>query len=164
MGVRYDVFTKASEKYGNFANFDLGSFFMIVNDTGGMQNNYHDFSSRFGFDATIGPGTVLRGGFGLTFYVGDTTNNLVLNNAPVGFNTGSITNTTPLSTTGIAPVTVQSTSDANLFGAVISKPLKSPDPYLEQFNLVFQKELHETVFTLGYVAEVGGMSLTRCLI
>ncbi len=66
-GLRYDVFTKANDKYGNYANFDLSSLTLIKNATGGIRNVYTELSPRIGFDATISPGTMLRGGFGLAF-------------------------------------------------------------------------------------------------
>ena len=154
LGLRYDLFTKFNDKNNNFSNFDLGSLTLIDNATGGIKNDYHDFSPRFGFDATIAPGTVLRGGFGLTFFVSDSTNTSVLNNPPLGFNSTSVSRT-PISTTGAPAVVVQSTATANLSGALISRGLNQPDGYLEQFNLLLQKEYRGTVFTAGYVAELG---------
>ena len=155
LGMRYDVYGKPYEKNGNFANFDLPSLTLLDNATGGIQNTYHDFSPRFGFDATVAPGTVLRGGFGLTFFPADSNSTLVLNNPPVGFNLGSTLYTTPISTTGIAPVVPQSTATANLSGALISKPLTETDSYIEQFNLLAQKEFRGTVLTIGYVGGLG---------
>ena len=155
MGLRYDVYGKPYEKNGNFANFNLATFTLIDNATGGIQNTYHDVSPRFGFDATIAPGFVLRGGFGLTFFPADSNSTLVLNDPPVGFNLGSTLYTTPISTTGIAPVVAQSTATASLSGALIAKPLNETDSYIEQFNLLTQKEYRGTVLTIGYVGGLG---------
>ncbi len=154
LGLRYDLFTKFNEKNNNFANFDLGSLTLIDNATGNIQNAYKDFSPRIGFDATIAPGMVLRGGFGLTLFVSDSTNTSVLNNPPLGFNSSNISRTA-LSKTGAPAVVAQSTATANLSGALISRGLHEPDGYLEQFNLLLQKDFHGTVFTAGYVAELG---------
>ena len=90
MGLRYDVYTKQNEKHGNNANFNVATLSIIDSATGGIQNTYHDLSPRFGFDATIAPGTVLRGGFGLTFFPGDNSNSLVINNPPFGYNSGAV--------------------------------------------------------------------------
>ena len=155
LGIRYDVFTQPNEKYGNFSNFDLGSLSIIQSGTGGIQNNYHDVSPRFGFDAGIGKGRVLRGGFGLTFFPGYSNSELTLVNPPVGFSSGNVVSTTPLSTSGVPAVTVQSTASANLSGSLISKSLNSPDSYMEQFNLLLQQEYRGTVFTAGYVGQLG---------
>ena len=155
LGVRYDVFTKPNAKYGNYSNFDLGSLSIINNATGGITNQYHDVSPRLGFDATVAPGTVVRGGFGLSFYDGDSNTGLVLNNPPVGFGSGTIVSVRPISIAGVPPVVVQSTATASLSGALTSKPLHEPDNYVEQYNLLVQKEFGGTVITLGYVGQVG---------
>ena len=156
LGARYDVFTKPNEKDGNYANFDLGSLSIIKNNTGGITNQYHDVSPRVGFNATIAPGAVLRGGFGLSFYDGDSNTGLVLNNPPVGYASGTIVNVaTPISVGGVPAVTIGSYATANLFGALTSKPLHEPDNYVEQYNLLFQKDFTGTVFTLGYVGQSG---------
>ncbi len=110
MGLRYDVYTKPNEKSGNYANFNLATLSIIDSANGGLQNTYHDFSPRFGFDATVAPGTVVRGGFGLTFFPGDSNNSLVLSNPPFGFNSGTVFHAGPLSTAGIGAITVPSTS------------------------------------------------------
>ncbi len=148
LGLRYDVFTRPNEKYGNNANFNLTTLSIVKSATGGLQNSYHDVSPRFGFDATIGKGMVLRGGFGLTFYVGDSNNNLILNDSPVGLNTGNVTETGLINVVGVPSVAAPAT-------AVITRPLNLKDSYLEQFNLLLQKEYGGTVFTVGYVAELG---------
>jgi hypothetical protein len=148
LGLRYDVFTRANEKYGNNANFNLATLSIVKNATGGLQNSYHDVSPRIGFDATIGKGMVLRGGFGLAFYVGDSNNNLILNDSPVGLNTGNITETGLINVVGVPSIASTAT-------AVITRPLNLSDSYLEQTNLLLQKEYRGTVFTVGYVAEMG---------
>ena len=153
LGLRYDVFTKPNEKNGNYANFNLATLSIVENSNGGQQNIYHDVSPRLGFDATVAPGTVVRGGFGLTFFPGDQNNSLVLNDPPFGYNSGTVFHAGPLSTSGIGAVAVQSTTA--LSGGLITKPAHQTDSYDEQFNLLVQKEYRGTVFTAGYVAEVG---------
>ena len=155
LGVRYDVFTKLNQKGNNFSNFDLSSLSIIESANGGIQNDYHDVSPRFGFDADLGHGRVLRGGFGLSFFPGNSNSSLVLSNPPIGFTSGNVFNVTPLSKTGVPAVTIQSTATASLSGSLISEPLSQPDSYLEQFNLLFQQEYRGTVFTVGYVGELG---------
>ena len=155
LGLRYDVFTKPSEKYGNYSNFDLGSLSIIKNNTGGIKNTYTDISPRFGFDASLGQGTVLRGGFGLAFYVSDAVVSTVISNPGVSINTGFTFNPTLINVTGVVPAVQQSTSTASLSGTLTSKPLAPSDSYFEQFNLLFQKELRATVISVGYVGQVG---------
>ena len=155
LGLRYDVFTTPNEKNGNYANFDLGSLTLIKNATGGITNQYNDISPRVGFDLSITPGTVLRGGFGLSFFDGDSNTGLVLNNPPVGYASGATLNVKPLSVGGVPAVVTPSTASASLVGLVNSKPLHQPDNYVEQYNLLLQKELHGTTLTVGYVGQLG---------
>ncbi len=155
LGLRYDVFTKPSEKNGNYSNFDIQSLSIIKNNTGGIQNTYNDISPRFGFDASFGQGMVLRGGFGLTFYPSDAVVSTVISNPGVSINTGFIFNPTIISQTGVVPAVQQSTATSALTGTVTSKPLSQSDSYFEQFNLLFQKEYRGTVLTVGYVGELG---------
>ncbi len=155
LGLRYDIFTKPNEKYGNNSNFNLGSLSIIKSNTGGVQNTYSDVGPRFGFDASFGKGMVLRGGFGLTYYVSDATVGAVISNPGASINTGFIFNPSLINVTGVTPAVQQSTATANLSGTLTSKPLSQRDSYFEQFNLVFQKEYRATVLTVGYVGELG---------
>ena len=155
LGLRYDVFTKPNQKGNNFSNFNINTLSIVENATGGIQNSYHDFAPRLGFDANVGKGLVVRGGFGLSFFSGTTNTGLVLTNPPIGFSSGNVINVTPLSTTGVPAVVVQSTNSSSLFGSVISEPTSQPDSYVEQFNLLVQQEYKGYVFTIGYVGELG---------
>ena len=158
LGIRYDVFTKSNQKGNSFSNFNLPTLSIVQNANGGIENNYKDFSPRFGFDLDLGHGRLVRGGFGLTFFPGASNSSLVLTNPGVGFSSGNVINAGPgvtLSKTGVPAVTVQSTATAALAGSLISEPARFPDSYLEQMNLLVQQEYHGTVFTIGYVAELG---------
>ncbi len=98
-GVRYDVFTPFTEAHGHISNFDflqaLGSTAATV--TGalkvaererrrrprGHQDRLLATSRRgVGFSASITPQTVVRGGYGLSFFPGNYTSNADLKNAP----------------------------------------------------------------------------------
>ena len=153
LGARYDVYTRPNEKYGRNSNFDLNSLSYIVNQTGGVQTEHHDFSPRFGFDATIAPGTILRGGFGLAFFAGDSAFNLVLNNQPAAYSSGVVFSPVPLSRAGEPAAVVQSTVVPS--GSLTAKQSNLADAYLEQFNLLFQKEYRGTVLSVGYVGQLG---------
>ena len=155
LGIRYDVFTKPNQKGNSFSNFQLSSLSIVQSANGGIQNNYKNVSPRIGFDADLGHGRVVRGGFGLTFFPGASNSSLVLTNPGVGFSSGNVINVTPLSKTGVPADVVQSTAQSALAGSVISEPSNFPDSYLEQFNLLVQQEYRGTVFTVGYVAELG---------
>ena len=153
LGARYDVYTRPNEKYGDNSNFDINSLSYSVNATGGVNTEHHDFSPRIGFDATIAPGTVLRGGFGLAFFAGDSAFNLVLNNQPVAYSSGVVFSPVPISIAGEPPVVATSTTVPS--GALTAKDTHLNDAYLEQFNLLAQKEYRGTVLSIGYVGQLG---------
>ena len=155
LGIRYDVFTKPNQKGNTFSNFNLSTLSIVQNANGGINNNYKNVSPRFGFDADLGHGRVLRGGFGLTFFPGASNSSLVLTNPGVGFSSGNVLNFTPLSVTGVPADVASSTATSALAGSVISEPSNFPDSYFEQFNLLAQQDYRGTVFTIGYVGQLG---------
>jgi hypothetical protein len=126
-GARYDVFTPFTEAHNRIANFNypmalaltgsnIDSALQIANSGGvsstdGIQTDYSNIAPRVGFAATIGPGTVLRGGFGYSFFPGNYTSNSDLKNIPFvsvyspsceSVNAYNIQNT--LGETGISPI------------------------------------------------------------
>lgn len=153
LGLRYDIFTAPSEKDGFFSNLDLTTATLTVNNTGGIRTNHANFAPRFGFAKTLTPTTVLRGGFGMSFYANDVQNAFYLQNPPYAFATGTLTSTTPISAGVVAfPTAVSTTS---LSGAVWSKPYNYKNAYVEQFNLLLQHDFKGNVVTIGYVGELG---------
>lgn len=93
-GFRYDVFTPMTEVHNHISNFDLATGQVLVagqngvSDTAGIQTDYSNFSPRVGFAASLGHDTVLRGGFGLTYFPANYTSNASLKNPPFTFNFG----------------------------------------------------------------------------
>jgi hypothetical protein len=153
LGLRYDIFTAPDEKDGYFSNLDLSTATLTINKTGGINTNYANVAPRFGFAETITPNLVLRGGFGLSFYANDVQNAFYLQNPPYAFATGTLTSTTPISSGVVAfPTTVSTTA---LSGAVWSKPFNYKNAYVEQFNLLLQRDFKGNVVTVGYVGELG---------
>jgi Carboxypeptidase regulatory-like domain/TonB dependent receptor len=153
LGLRYDIFTAPSEKDGYFSNLDLTTATLTVNDTGGIKTNHTNFAPRFGFAYSATPNTVIRGGFGLSFYANDVQNAFYLQNPPYAFATGTLTSTTPVSAGVVAfPSSVSTTA---LSGAVWAKPYDYKNAYVEQFNLLVQRDFSGNVVTVGYVGELG---------
>lgn len=153
LGVRYDIFTAPNEEDGNFSNLNLASATLITDPTGGIRTDFDNLAPRIGFAKTIDPTLVVRGGFGLTFYANDVQNAFYLQNPPYAFATGTITSTAPLSQ-GVAPAPVSS-SVTSPSGALWAKPFNYRNAYVEQFNLLVQKDFSGNVLTLGYVGENG---------
>lgn len=77
LGLRYDVFRPEVEKDNKLANFDyVNNVFIFaglngVSRTAGVQTRYRNIGPRFGFAFDVdGKGTtVVRGGFGITYFV-----------------------------------------------------------------------------------------------
>jgi hypothetical protein len=98
LGVRYDVFTPFTEAHNHISNFDylqalsdtpstVSSALKIagvngVSDTAGIPTDYRDVSPRLGFAFSATPTTVVRGGYGLSYFPGNYTSNGDLKNAP----------------------------------------------------------------------------------
>lgn len=97
-GVRYDVFTPFTEAHDHISDFDfnkalnstastVNSALLVagqngVSSTAGIETNYSDAAPRIGFSYSATPTTVIRGGYGLSFFPGNYTSNADLKNAP----------------------------------------------------------------------------------
>jgi len=82
MGLRYDIYPPWKEAHNLMSNFDITNFKYILakNDTSvncndckvsstlGVKTNYNDISPRFGFAYSLNPKTVIRGGYGMSWY------------------------------------------------------------------------------------------------
>ena len=65
----------------------MGNALQVANVNGvdghaGIKTDYSNFAPRVGFSASLTPTTVLRGGYGLSFFPGNYTSNADLKNAP----------------------------------------------------------------------------------
>jgi hypothetical protein len=97
-GGRYDLFTPFTEAHGHISNFDytaarnddattIASALQVANVNGvnanaGIKTDYSNFAPRIGFAYSLRPNTVLRGGYGLSYFPGNYTSNFDLKNAP----------------------------------------------------------------------------------
>jgi hypothetical protein len=79
LGVRYDIFTPSTEKYGRIQNFDLANGLFVSPAIGGPQGTgptalintyYGGIAPRIGFAASLPHSLVLRGGFGISYFGG----------------------------------------------------------------------------------------------
>ena len=82
LGLRYDIFTPFTEAHGHYANFipsclssgTIGANCFLTgnqNATVGVKTDYKDIAPRVGFAYSVNNATVLRAGFGLSFFPAD---------------------------------------------------------------------------------------------
>ena len=97
-GLRYDVFTPFTEAHSHLSNFDfnqavtstaanVSSALKIANTNGvdghaGIKTDYSNVAPRIGFSASVLPKTVIRGGYGLSYFPDNYTSNASLKNVP----------------------------------------------------------------------------------
>jgi len=97
-GGRYDIYTPFTEAHNHISNYDyleaLGdpaaatsSALKIagvngVSNTAGIATQYNNIAPRIGFAYSLQPTTVIRGGYGISYFPGNYTSNGDLKNAP----------------------------------------------------------------------------------
>jgi hypothetical protein len=199
-GFRYDVFTPFTEAHNRISNFDfplalestaanVTNALEVANVNGvdghaGIPTDYSNFAPRVGFSFSLTPATVLRGGYGLSFFPGNYTSNADLKNAPFTsvFSPNcqsSLAIQLELSQ-GINPAS-QNPSCATVAGAPTALDQGLPTPsapnisnlanipalsfvaeapnfrsaLIQQFNLQIEEQVGANVLTVGYVGNIG---------
>lgn len=159
-GVRYDIFTPFTEIQNRISNFNPSLDELVIasssDRTAGIVTHYHNVAPRVGFAQSFGKGLVLRGGFGISFFPSNYTSVASLVNQPFVSNYTGIY--VPLSS-GL-PIPSKPVLDTNNVPKDGSGIAFNVDPnfhisYLEQFNLLLQKQIGENVLTAGYVGMMG---------
>jgi hypothetical protein len=195
LGLRYDVLTWPVEVENRQANFDLTTGALIVAGSNGasralIPNDYHDFGPRLGFayQLTNDGKTVVRGGYGLFYFVdrGGIANQLAQNPPFAGLNTvtyaqgfritftGALPTCNPdpncpasalISTNATAPLPSGSFAGLNLAAptgvGVIADLPTNLTPMVSEWNLQVQRQVgtNQSV-SLAYVG-THGAHLTR---
>ncbi len=170
IGLRYDVLTPFTEVKNALTNFDPVAGRLLVANTagvnqyGGVNPTFSNLAPRIGFAATVAPGTVIRGGFGISYFQTNYTSNGSEKAQPFVddyfCNTGSCA---PDPATGIGPtllsqglpvpVAVSATNPSGNINDVLNSNFRTA--YLEQFNLTLEKSFGANVFEATYVGELG---------
>jgi hypothetical protein len=208
LGVRYDLYTPYSEKNGYMANFDPevqwtynGSNYvggLVSPDLLGAQHatkydnvplDMKDIQPRFGFAATLPKvgilnNTVLRGGFGMSYFTNTVGPNANGFNPPFQYEVsctagaatafsgtyafgqadtlcGNVSNTLSSGFPNLANV------DSSLMNATATNPLNYPGlsfygvdthlktSYMYQYSLQLQKDWRSNIISVGYVGTLG---------
>jgi hypothetical protein len=166
IGLRYEVFTPATEGDNYITNFDLGKLMYIrantdgYNSHAGVKTNWNDLGPRFGFAATLGRQTVLRGGYGISYWA-DWTGQGQLGTAQeflVASPSRAYTGPSGLPPNytlagGYDPMVPYGRNPAQ--GAVNYYIFQFKDASAQQFNLTLEKAFGNYVVSIGYVGILG---------
>jgi hypothetical protein len=174
LGVRYDVFTPFAEAHNAISNFDPATATIVVanqngvNQYAGLNPTWTNVAPRIGFAYTVAPSTVLRGGFGISYFPMNYTSNSSLKNQPFvsafnctnggcpapipgiggpGNGTGTFQRGLPL------PTAASATNPAGNIADAVDPNFRSS--YLEQFNLTLEKAFGPNVLQATYVGMLG---------
>jgi hypothetical protein len=175
LGIRYDIFTAFVEKHNKISSFDAtdpgvraGGKVLVAGQDGvsrtvNIKTQYNNLQPRLGFAAMLASKTVLRGGFGMTFFPNTVGSPSQMKNFPFVSNISNVTilgqpgNPNMLKFGNPLPIPSPSTCVAASCGAkgVIALPgsvsLKLKNGLAYQYNLMFEREFAGNIFTVGYV-------------
>ncbi|HMF75857.1 MAG TPA: TonB-dependent receptor [Bryobacteraceae bacterium] len=194
LGLRYDVFTPDTEIRNRLANFNFNTLSLIyagqngVGPSAGIQTRYGNLAPRVGFayDLTGRGNTIIRGGFGISYFpapfsasnelgqqppftvsqtFAPTTNPLgsAYSNPCTSANLGSsclpvINNPFPQGVTTLGPNITGNTALLNQFApAVIGHEQLNLTPYMETWNINIERQL--TSSSLLEVAYAGSRAV-----
>jgi hypothetical protein len=165
-GLRYELFTPFTEVRDLAANFDpLTQEEIVAGQNGigpsvGVQTDFHGLSPRFGFAYTPWPGTVIRGGFGMSYVPENTTSVANLKNPPFvdavscGIFSPCVTGTDGQFQYGFSAVGPTTIDDLNAT-VPTAVDLHYRTSNFEQYNLTIQREIGQNVVTISYVGLQG---------
>jgi hypothetical protein len=156
VGLRWETFTAFTEVHDKYANFNYPTLTLITASQSrhiGINTNYKNFGPRVGFSQSLWKGSVVRGGFGISYYPLPVQGQISVANPPytasascTGYSCGNWWPTLPSSIPSSA---------TNLAGGLSYAPSNFNSAYVQQFNLMLQKQVGANVITLGGIGELG---------
>jgi hypothetical protein len=201
LGLRYDVFTPYTEAHNHISNFNFPEALTLTNATisqalqiagqNGVNSQlniptiHSNVAPRLGFAYSVDGTTVVRGGYGLSYFPGNYTSNADLKNAPFtsvfspacqsdlavqieeslhggvlpgGQNPACSSMGAPATLDqGLpTPVAPNVSNITAITGLTFTAMAPNFRPaMIQQFNLQVEKQYGANVFTLGYVGNIG---------
>jgi hypothetical protein len=158
LGVRWETFTPITDAHNQYANFNLQELKVQVagkdtTSSGGVKTDYTDFSPRVGFAASLDRNTVLRGGFGFSYYPVIMQTQVENVNPPFSYVCF------PCFDSSFPNLPTPSSSASNPVGTVSSEALDLKNAYVRQYNLFVQRQIAGNSFSLGGVGTQGRRAL-----
>ncbi len=160
LGVRYDIYTPFTEKHNRLSDVDLVTGTMLVagqngvSDTDDIKNTWSNVAPRFGFALTLPHASVLRGGFGISYFPDNYGSDGNLQNQPF------IYNFQPAPEYNIAqglPVPSYETSEITDPTGAINGALDSRfrNGYIYQTSLTYEHQFGANTVSATYAGDYG---------
>lgn len=158
LGLRWETYTPITDAHNQYANFDVSTLKVLVagkdtSRTGGVATDFTDFSPRLGFAANINHSTVLRGGFGLSYYPPVMQTQVENVNPPFSYVCF------PCGGTTFPNLPTPSSDATNPTGTVSTLAMGMKNAYVRQFNLFVEKQIGATSISIGGVGTQGRRAL-----
>ncbi len=173
LGVRYELYTPIKPRYaGGASNYDPDTNSLLLagygsnNLANNVKTDWNNFAPRLGFSYRIGDKSVVRGGYGLSFYTGrfGFTGGTLSTQFPVLYNIqngvendfvvdGSFDALPPVPDIPLPADGVINPAPNQAFFVI---PPDNPNPYVHSYNLTYQRELPWSLaWDIGYVGSLG---------
>ncbi len=163
IGVRYDYYGQMIERYDRIANGDIAKGLVLVagkdgvSRSAGLNADKNNIAPRFGFAASFGSGTVLRGGYGIAYMPSMMASVNALRNPPFTSLYGATaTVLTPANKISDGLPYPSPSDPKNPNGPLNFVGLDNVVPYFHQLNLTLQQQIPwGIVATVGYSGVLG---------
>ena len=173
LGLRYELYTTIKPRgKGGASNYDPITNTLLIagyGDVGlstGVNVQPYNFAPRVGFAYRLSDNSVLRGGYGISYWSGRfgftggtlSTQFPVVNNIQQGVAGDSIVDGSLNALPAVPAINIPSNGRISPAPnqAFFVIPAYNPIPYVESYNLVYQRQFgHGFNFDLGYVGNVG---------
>jgi hypothetical protein len=167
LGLRYEIYAPPVDTNNVSRTLDFSQNPPVLTPAPGQRLNniwsitYTDLAPRLGFAYSVTPKTVVRGGYGITYYGGQFDNiNILQLNPPTA---GSLTISNPNSGPAAPPLaTIQTPVPAALYPAnpffnVVTVPADRhrPDAKVQTWNITVSQQIKNLVLDTSYVGTKG---------
>jgi hypothetical protein len=158
LGFRYDVATPYTERHNRMSNFNLAAGALLVSGVGGVSStagvktDYSNFAPRIGFSYQVLPHTVVRGGFGITYFPMGWGTPVAMENQPFTFNYSPAPGSVGLTALPIPTPTSAANPSGGVTGNVAPNFRAS---VTDQMSLGVEQAIGPNVVEIRYVGSIG---------